>query len=697
MRTRIVIDPGHGGGRDRGKSTATGARGPMGTLERDVTLGIARAVVRQLGGAGRLTRTADDNPPLAERSAMVRACGAAMFVSVHANAGPRGARGAEVWIHDRADARSAALGKSIASALGGTVHAGTLAVLDPAALGPGTAACLVEVEYLSHPDGERVLASRDGQNRTAHAISRAVIEHDRPPRFGAVPTFVDVDASGLLWIPRWQPDWEVGFLDAAGVAHVGVVDGRPVENLSLAGVGVLTSADKPHGDSILLVEEVALTPTAVGGAPAGFTRMDLRLTRRRQGWTWIGHQAIVEPTRRSFEPIAPARLDAALVAILDERARIDLLDGPMWIWMSFSLADEAVDTVRWVPPGHTRDEIDFHTAAINAEIANLPAGTPSQASATANRNIMVGVAAHEGSFGAASGAGDTHASLGLFQWAMEKGQTAESGSLGRFFRDLEARANAARAAPGAEGQLFVDAFAECTAAGLSLAGNQIQIDAAAATGEDVEARMRPHMAAGRLRTYQLVAANDWIEQFRTTAIRPGPSVGRRIVGNGYTQTDGAGLRATLTFRGSTFECDAKLFRTVGELMGTTKALANAITLGVNRPHFVEAAAWKVMSPATAITDITDSLRDLADELTNHGANPLPMRVTRAMVQASTPMAHIWYQAIEQLLWPLGVPGVDDEWRTVAAFRRHALKFYNADDARRFHREQRFSTLELMTW
>jgi hypothetical protein len=44
-----------------------------------------------------------------------------------------------------------------------------------------------------------------------------------------------------------------------------------------------------------------------------------------------------------------------------------------------------------------------------------------------------------------------------------------------------------------------------------------------------------------------------------------------------------------------------------------------------------------------------------------------------------------------------LPG-DPEWRVVGDFRRHGLYFYsNAAEARRLHREGRFSTLELLTW
>jgi N-acetylmuramoyl-L-alanine amidase len=513
----------------------------------------------------------------------------------------------------------------------------------------------------------------------------------------ALPTWIDLDAAGLLWIPRWQPDWEIGFVDARGAGFVGVVNGQPFEPLSLAGVGALETGDRPAGDSIVLVEEVALTPSAAGGAPPGSTRLDVRLTHHRSVRTWHGRAAIVTPHGSSFRPIDPAHLDPQFAAALDERARIKLRDGSMWIWMSFSLSDEPHDTARWVPPGHPRADVDHHTRAIDAELARLPAGDPLQIQAIEYRNIMIAVATHEGSFGAASGSGDTHASLGMFQWAMEKGQTAESGSLGRFFRDLEHRARAAAAPPGAMDRLFIDAWAECTAAGLSLAGDQIRINGAVANGEVVEAHMRSHMARGHLRTYQLVAAIDWIEQFRTTAIRPGPSVGRRIAGNGYTQTRSDGLHATLTHGHSTFEFDATQHRTVGELLGSTKALATAITLGVNRPHFVEASAWKVMAPQTAEADVAAALQALAAELTGHGAHPLPRRVTREVVWTSTEAARLQYQAIERILWPLDLPAPALEWRTVADFRRHALKLYNAGDARRYHRERRFSTLELMTW
>jgi len=75
----VVLDPGHGGRAPAGRSSPHGLRGPRGTLEKDVTLALARSVARHLGGGGgvRLTREADLNLPLGERIERARRAGAA--------------------------------------------------------------------------------------------------------------------------------------------------------------------------------------------------------------------------------------------------------------------------------------------------------------------------------------------------------------------------------------------------------------------------------------------------------------------------------------------------------------------------------------------------------------------------------------------------------------------------------------------
>jgi N-acetylmuramoyl-L-alanine amidase len=91
----IVLDPGHGG-------EETGAKGPGGTVEKDVTLAIARqlraVIEHRLGLRVLLTRDGDDTVALDERAALANNNKADLFVSLHANASVSPApSGAEVF------------------------------------------------------------------------------------------------------------------------------------------------------------------------------------------------------------------------------------------------------------------------------------------------------------------------------------------------------------------------------------------------------------------------------------------------------------------------------------------------------------------------------------------------------------------------------------------------------------------------
>ena len=80
---RIVVDAGHGG-------KDPGAVGKSGTLEKDVTLQLAKALAKeltkQIGCEVILTRSGDVYLPLEERTAIANKVGADLFVSLHANA-----------------------------------------------------------------------------------------------------------------------------------------------------------------------------------------------------------------------------------------------------------------------------------------------------------------------------------------------------------------------------------------------------------------------------------------------------------------------------------------------------------------------------------------------------------------------------------------------------------------------------------
>ncbi len=195
---RVFLDPGHGGAIDNGKSTAYGARGPGGALEKDVTLQLARLVERHLGGGVTLTRPGPgDNPSLAARTEAARRQGADVFVSLHAGSG---AHSAETWVHPRAQADSVHLGAAVQEELArlggadGAVQRAELAVLSPDHLGPRAAACLVEVGCFG-PQGAR-FGNGLALDAAARAIARGVERHRSAKRHTRVldePYFTDTD------------------------------------------------------------------------------------------------------------------------------------------------------------------------------------------------------------------------------------------------------------------------------------------------------------------------------------------------------------------------------------------------------------------------------------------------------------------------------------------------------------------------
>lgn len=96
-RRVVIIDAGHGG-RDPGRD------GPDGILEKNVTLQLARRLAAELDDRGyevHLTRNRDTLIALADRPRMAndwkRGRPATIFVSIHANAGDRGAAGFETY------------------------------------------------------------------------------------------------------------------------------------------------------------------------------------------------------------------------------------------------------------------------------------------------------------------------------------------------------------------------------------------------------------------------------------------------------------------------------------------------------------------------------------------------------------------------------------------------------------------------
>ena len=223
----IAIDAGHGG-------TDPGASGRDGTLEKRVTLAIARALAervnREPGLRAVLTRSDDVFVPLRERMERAQAAGAHLFVSIHADAvRDRDIEGSSVYVlSDRgasseaarmlADRENAAdlkgvtladknpslasvlLDLSQSASLGSSAEAAAqvLTALDQVGAvrkqqvqhaafvvlkSPAIPSMLIETAYISNPAEERKLRNPDYQRRLADAIFSGVAGYFRahPP------------------------------------------------------------------------------------------------------------------------------------------------------------------------------------------------------------------------------------------------------------------------------------------------------------------------------------------------------------------------------------------------------------------------------------------------------------------------------------------------------------------------------------
>ena len=217
----VVIDPGHGG-------TEVGAKGPGGTLEKDVTLAIGRkvraALANGLGLQAFLTRDRDQEVALDDRTAFANNYKADLFVSIHANASAaRGARGSEVYFlsYQASDEES----RRLASSEGGEIARGgsegaasselSLILWDMAQaehleessalatrineelaevtgsqgrgikqapfrvlVGAGMPAVLVEIAFISNSEEEKLLKSDEYQSKVAAALVRGIARYD---------------------------------------------------------------------------------------------------------------------------------------------------------------------------------------------------------------------------------------------------------------------------------------------------------------------------------------------------------------------------------------------------------------------------------------------------------------------------------------------------------------------------------------
>lgn len=225
----IAVDAGHGG-------DDPGAHGPSGTLEKNVTLAVARQLADQInqqpGMRAVLTRSTDFFIPLAQRYQIARNNSADLFISIHADAFVNGdAKGSSVWVlsprgktnmaaqwladgQNRADLiggvtlddkndglaavlldlqqgysmqASESVAGNVLSALGnlGPTHRGYVERANFVVLrSPDVPSILVETAFISNPDEERKLRDPSHQARLATAVMsgvRGYFEATPPP------------------------------------------------------------------------------------------------------------------------------------------------------------------------------------------------------------------------------------------------------------------------------------------------------------------------------------------------------------------------------------------------------------------------------------------------------------------------------------------------------------------------------------
>jgi len=209
---RVVIDPGHGG-------HDSGAIGPDGTLEKDVTLSVAQKLAQDLKAQGLevlLTRNDDRFVALEDRAGFANQVKSDLFISIHCNAArDRKLRGTETYFLNVTDDRyalklaarenqaseksisdlqmiladlatkadveeSERLARSVQRTLVDGAHDGARRDLGVkhalfyVLLGTKMPSVLVETAFLSNPDDAKKLRSERYQSELAHAIAQGV-------------------------------------------------------------------------------------------------------------------------------------------------------------------------------------------------------------------------------------------------------------------------------------------------------------------------------------------------------------------------------------------------------------------------------------------------------------------------------------------------------------------------------------------
>ena len=177
-RITIVIDPGHGG-------TDRGALSPHGFFETDANLLVALRLRDELVSRGyRVVRTREDDsfPALYDRPKTAHACGADAFVSVHHNApaydrDPSELRYTAVYAWNPIGERLArSIESKLSAAFAGSPRSnGVLHANFAVTRNPEIPSCLVEVDFITSPEGEESIFDAARRSLTAKAVADGIV------------------------------------------------------------------------------------------------------------------------------------------------------------------------------------------------------------------------------------------------------------------------------------------------------------------------------------------------------------------------------------------------------------------------------------------------------------------------------------------------------------------------------------------
>lgn len=173
----IVLDAGHGG-------ADTGTLSPHGRPEKEVNLMVTLAVadiLRREGFRVELTRERDVAVPLYDRPRAAHALKAAAFVSIHHNAPPYDRDPRQFRYHavyswnPLGEELATAVNRRMAEAFGETLrNNGCCHANFAVTRSPEIPSCLVEVDFITTPEGERDCWRSDRRARVARAIADGI-------------------------------------------------------------------------------------------------------------------------------------------------------------------------------------------------------------------------------------------------------------------------------------------------------------------------------------------------------------------------------------------------------------------------------------------------------------------------------------------------------------------------------------------